>query len=75
MEEIEPSEDWVAEIVARWQELRPNLDPSPILVIGRIARLAVIIDQRLRAPFATAGLANGDFDLLTALRGKGHHAN
>ena len=71
MEEIQPSDDWVAEIVARWQALRPDLDPSPILVIGRIARLAVIIDQRLRAPFAAAGLANGDFDLLTALRRQG----
>ncbi|MET0909271.1 MAG: MarR family transcriptional regulator [Ilumatobacteraceae bacterium] len=71
MEEIQPSADWVAEIVARWQQLRPDLDPSPILVIGRIARLAVIIDQRLRPTFAAAGLANGDFDLLTALRRQG----
>ena len=55
MEEIQPSEDWVAEIVARWQELRPDLDPSPIFVFGRIARLAVIIDQRLRPPFARRG--------------------
>lgn len=71
MEEVPPSDDWIAEIVARWRELRPDLDPSPILVIGRIARLAVIIDQRLRPPFAAAGLANGDFDLLTALRRQG----
>lgn len=70
MEEVQPS-DWVAEIVTRWRQLRPDLDPSPMLVIGRIARLAVIIDQRLRPPFADAGLANGDFDLLAALRRQG----
>ena len=42
-----------------------------MLVIGRIDRLAVLIDERLRPPFAAAGLANGDFDLLAALRRQG----
>ena len=42
-----------------------------MLVIGRIARLAVLIDDLLRPPFAAAGLANGDFDLLAALRRQG----
>ncbi len=63
--------DRVAEIVTRWHQLRPDIDPSPMLVIGRITRLAVTIDERLRPPFAAAGLANGDFDLLAALRRQG----
>lgn len=71
VEGTHPPGDWVGEIVRRWRLLRPDLDPSPMLVIGRIARLALLIDQRLRPPFAAAGLANGDFDLLAALRRQG----
>jgi DNA-binding MarR family transcriptional regulator len=68
---MEDTGDWVATIVRRWSELRPELDPSPMLVIGRIGRLAVLLDAALRTPFASAGLANGDFDLLAALRRQG----
>jgi DNA-binding MarR family transcriptional regulator len=60
--------DWVGSIVGRWRDLRPDLDPSPMLVITRIGRLAALTDGLLRPPFAAAGLANGDFDLLAALR-------
>lgn len=61
----------MASIVDRWRDIRPDLDPTPMLVIGRISRLAALIDDRLRPPFAAAGLANGDFDLLAALRRQG----
>jgi DNA-binding MarR family transcriptional regulator len=60
--------DWVGTIVHRWQEVRPDLDPTPMFVIGRIQRLATLLDAELRPPFAAAGLAAGDFDLLAALR-------
>lgn len=63
--------DWVGHVVARWAELRPDLDSSPMLVIGRIGRLAALADTRLRPPFVAAGLADGDFDLLAALRRQG----
>ena len=42
-----------------------------MLVIGRIGRMAAMADVRLRPPFADAGLADGDFDLLAALRRQG----
>ena len=71
MEAIKPVDDWVATIVRRWRELCPELDPTPMLVLGRIARLAVLVDDLLRPPFAAIGLANGDFDLLAALRRQG----
>ena len=63
--------DRVDEIVERWETIRPELDAGPMLVIGRIARLAAVLDERLRPPFAAAGLAAGDFDLLAALRRQG----
>src|SRR3954469_1593798 len=39
-----------------------------MLVVGRLLRLAQLLDGRLRPPFAAEGLANGDFDVLAALR-------
>jgi DNA-binding MarR family transcriptional regulator len=69
--------DFVGAIVDRWRDIRPDLDPTPMLVIARIARLAALTDDLLRAPFAAVGIANGDFDLLAALRRQDppHEAN
>lgn len=61
----------VAEIVAQWRRERPDLDPSPILVIGQMARLTQLYEPLLRPPFAQAGLGSGDFDVLAALRRTG----
>ncbi len=66
--------DHIAQIVERWEQLRPDLDPSPMLVIGRIHRLAAITDAALSPTFARAGLAPGDFDVLAALRRAPGHA-
>lgn len=63
--------DGVARIVARWRTERPDLDPSPMLIVGRIGRLAQVMDAALRPPFADAGLGNGEFDILAALRRAG----
>lgn len=63
--------DVVAGIVEQWARERPDLDPAPMLVIGRLTRLAHLLDVRLRPPFAAADLANGDFDVLAALRRTG----
>ncbi len=66
-----PPSDPVAEIVAQWHRVRPDLDASPILVIGQLARLTQLFEPYLRPPFAAAGLGNGDFDVLAALRRSG----
>jgi DNA-binding MarR family transcriptional regulator len=66
--------DHIAQIVERWRQLRPDLDPSPMLIIGRIHRLAAITDGALSPTFARAGLAAGDFDVLAALRRAPGHA-
>lgn len=63
--------DPVARIVAQWRRERPDLDASPILVIGQMAHLTQLLDDRLRPPFADADLGNGDFDVLAALRRAG----
>lgn len=63
--------DAVAGIVEQWRTQRPDLDASPMLVVGRIGRLAHVMDVALRPTFAEAGLGEGDFDVLAALRRTG----
>jgi DNA-binding MarR family transcriptional regulator len=65
------TEDVVAGIVEQWARERPDLDAAPMLVIGRLLRLGHVLDVRLRPPFAATDLANGDFDVLAALRRAG----
>lgn len=60
--------DPVETIAEQWRELLPGIDASPLLVVGRVQRLTARWDGLLRAPFAAAGLASGDFDVLAALR-------
>ncbi|MCX5206356.1 MarR family transcriptional regulator [Streptomyces sp. NBC_00237] len=63
--------DAVTAIVEQWKRERPELDATPMLVIGRLFRLTDALDQRLRPPFQAAGLGGGDFDVLAALRRAG----
>jgi DNA-binding MarR family transcriptional regulator len=60
--------DPVAHIVEQWADARPDLDASPILIVGRIARVDQKLEAALRPPFAAINLGNGDFDVLAALR-------
>src|SRR3954471_9063960 len=65
-------QDAVDRIAEQWARERPDLDVGPMLVIGRLHRLAELLDQGLRPVFAEAGLGNGDFDVLASLRRAGH---
>jgi DNA-binding MarR family transcriptional regulator len=64
-------EDAVDRIAAQWARERPELDVRPMQVIGRVSRLAELLDQALRPVFAEVGLGNGDFDVLASLRRAG----
>jgi DNA-binding MarR family transcriptional regulator len=63
--------DAVDRIAEQWARERPDLDVGPMLVIGRLHRVAELLDQRLRPVFSKAGLGNGDFDVLASLRRAG----
>lgn len=64
-------EDGVDRIVAQWQRQRPDLDPSPMHVIGRISRLHWALDERLLRVFSRYDLGRGEFDVLATLRRAG----
>ncbi len=66
-----PERDGVDLIIEQWQRERPELDPSPIGVIGRISRLARELEQRLEPVYAAHGLEPGWHDVLATLRRTG----
>lgn len=63
--------DGVDLILEQWQRERPDLDTSPIGVVGRISRLAREIEDRLEPVYAAHGLEPGWFDVLATLRRQG----
>jgi DNA-binding MarR family transcriptional regulator len=54
--------------IDQWRQCRPDLDTGPMEVIGRLHRLAAILDNGLRPVFAEFGLSADDFDVLATLR-------
>jgi len=65
------SPDHVGRILEQWHRERPDLDVSPLGVVGRLHRLGDTLNAALRALFAEAGLSDGDFDVLASLRRSG----
>jgi DNA-binding MarR family transcriptional regulator len=63
--------DHVGRIIQQWRRERPDLDVSPLGVVGRLHRLADTLNVELRALFAEAGLSDGDFDVIASLRRAG----
>lgn len=57
--------------IAQWRRERPDLDVSPMAVFGRLSEAAALAQERIRAVFARAGLAPGEFDVLATLRRSG----
>jgi DNA-binding MarR family transcriptional regulator len=60
--------DAVDRITSQWAAVRPDLDASPIEVIGRVSRLSRLIDRRLKENFARHGIENWMYDVLATLR-------
>jgi DNA-binding MarR family transcriptional regulator len=66
------SADPVDVILAQWQRERPDLDASPMGVIGRMARLSKHLDRSIQATVSEFELNLGEFDVLATLRRSGH---
>src|SRR5262245_3397647 len=60
--------DAVDRITEQWRRERPDLDSSPMEVLGRITRIAALAERELETVFGRFGLAGGDFDVLATLR-------
>jgi DNA-binding MarR family transcriptional regulator len=65
------SSDYVDTILQQWATERPDLDVSPMGVIGRISRLSRVLERSIEDVFASYDLSRGGFDVLAALRRSG----
>jgi len=63
--------DAVDAILEQWQRERPDLDVSATGILGRISRIAALVDQAMDGVFQPHGLTGGDFVVLAALRRSG----
>ncbi len=63
--------DHVDFILSQWTGERPDIDPSPIGVVGRVSRLSRYLEARMEEDYAQFGLNGADFDVLATLRRSG----
>ncbi|TIU18494.1 MAG: MarR family transcriptional regulator, partial [Mesorhizobium sp.] len=64
--------DRAAKAIEQWNKERPDLDVSPMAVLGRLNEASSLIARERLAPlFARFGLQSGEFDVLATLRRSG----
>jgi DNA-binding MarR family transcriptional regulator len=61
-------QDYVDTVLEQWASERPDLEVSPMGVIGRMSRLSRVLERSINRTFASYGLSRGTFDVLAALR-------
>lgn len=65
------SPDAVDRLLEQWARERPDLDSSPVAVVGRMHRLGDRLRAELVARYRDFGLGEGEFDVLATLRRHG----
>lgn len=60
--------DHVDRVLQQWARERPDLDVSPMAVIGRLTRLTRLVGAELARTFQKHGLDAPSFDVLATLR-------
>jgi DNA-binding MarR family transcriptional regulator len=66
-----PRQDHVDQIVEQWRLQRPDLDVSPMGIIGRMSRLSRFLEHSIAEVLARHGLNESQFAVLAALRRAG----
>jgi len=61
----------VEAMLEQWTRERPDLDPSSLGLVARVARLARTIEENAKTVLDRFGLSESDFQLLAALRRAG----
>lgn len=63
--------DPIATAIAQWSQERPDLDPAPMAVFGRIARIFALQRRAQADVHEPLGLSHAAFDVLANLRRSG----
>jgi DNA-binding MarR family transcriptional regulator len=66
-----PTPDVIDKLVDDWRTARPDLDPAPLEVVGRVLVLAQHLEESVEAALAKHNLTLGQFDILATLRRHG----
>jgi DNA-binding MarR family transcriptional regulator len=66
-----PKKDHVDTILEQWMRERPDLDVTPMGVIGRISRIERLVDDQMKAVCSRFNLERWGFDVLASLRRAG----
>src|SRR5438093_1995264 len=67
----EMDQDALDHILKEWHRVRPDLDPTPLAMLGRLQRLADLVHRRVDATLKPYGLAWELLDVLGTLRRAG----
>jgi len=59
--------DHVDLVIRQWKIERPDIDPSPMSIMGRLVRLGNIFSTQTQQVFTKYGLHSGEFDVLATL--------
>lgn len=60
--------DAIDRVIADWERVRPDLDPAPLALVGRVLVLARHLERGAEAALKKHGLTFGQFDILATLR-------
>ena len=60
-------QDAVDRIAGQWAAVRPDVDTSPMQVVGRVSRLSRLLDRLLAENFARHGIEAWMYDVLATL--------
>lgn len=63
--------DAVDAVLEQWRNERPDLDVSPMAIIGRLGRCAALLRPQLEGTFAEFDINSWEFDVLATLRRSG----
>ncbi|MFO0936316.1 MAG: MarR family transcriptional regulator [Gemmataceae bacterium] len=63
--------DAVDQLIGAWRETRPDLDPTPLGIVGRVIVLAQHLEKSVASALSTHGITLGQFDILATLRRHG----
>ncbi|PZO38143.1 MAG: MarR family transcriptional regulator [Pseudanabaena frigida] len=64
-------EDKIDQIFDQWRQENPLLDISPLGIVGRVLRIASLLEKHREMVLAEYGLSVWSFDVLTTLRRQG----
>jgi DNA-binding MarR family transcriptional regulator len=65
---MKPKPDIIDDLLAAWEGARPDLDASPLGLVGRVLVLARRLERRVDAALAKHEITLGQFDILATLR-------